>query len=154
MKLFRRKFVYIYTLKNDSYYVLLIIFEINILLDISSTDSQLKLWDLNTPYCTRTFRGHSNEKNFVGLATDGDYIACGKLFMSILISRLYFVKLLDYSCSISFSVLYRNIRNILSFFYITGSENNSLYLFYKGLSKQLLSFKFDVVRSIFVSVAI
>ncbi|RDD43416.1 E3 ubiquitin-protein ligase RFWD2 [Trichoplax sp. H2] len=72
----------------------------------ASTDSQLKLWDLNVPYCTRTFRGHSNEKNFVGLATDGDYIAC-------------------------------------------GSENNSLYLYYKGLSKQLLSFKFDVVRSIF-----
>ena len=45
----------------------------------SSTDSQLKLWTINsTPSCVRTFRGHVNEKNFVGLATDGDYVACGR----------------------------------------------------------------------------
>ena len=44
----------------------------------SSTDSQLKLWRLDTkPSCVRTFSGHVNEKNFVGLATDGDYVACG-----------------------------------------------------------------------------
>ena len=52
--------------------------------------------------------GHINEKNFVGLATDNDYIAC-------------------------------------------GSENNSLYVYYKGLSKQLMTFKFDTVRSVLVS---
>ena len=45
----------------------------------SSTDSQLKLWRLDTkPSCVRTFSGHVNEKNFVGLATDGDYVACGQ----------------------------------------------------------------------------
>ncbi|XP_028394945.1 E3 ubiquitin-protein ligase COP1-like [Dendronephthya gigantea] len=71
----------------------------------ASTDSQLKLWNINKPHCLRTFKGHSNEKNFVGLSTNGDYIAC-------------------------------------------GSENNSLYLYYKGLSKQLLTFKFDTVRSV------
>ena len=43
-----------------------------------STDSQLKLWTLTTPQCARTFKGHINEKNFVGLATDGDYVACGQ----------------------------------------------------------------------------
>lgn len=44
----------------------------------ASTDSQLKLWNVNQPpYCLRSFVGHVNEKNFVGLATDGDYIACG-----------------------------------------------------------------------------
>ena len=43
-----------------------------------STDSQLKLWNVNKPHWLRTFRGHTNEKNFVGLATDGDYVACGK----------------------------------------------------------------------------
>ena len=32
-----------------------------------------------------------------------------------------------------------------------GSENNSLYIYYKGLSKQLLTFKFDTVRSVLVS---
>lgn len=71
----------------------------------ASTDSQLKLWNINDPHCLRSFVGHVNEKNFVGLATDGDYIAC-------------------------------------------GSENNSLFIYYKGLSKQLFSFKFDAVRSV------
>jgi len=31
-----------------------------------------------------------------------------------------------------------------------GSENNSLYVYYKGLSKHLLTFKFDTVRSVMV----
>lgn len=30
----------------------------------------------------------------------------------------------------------------------TGSENNSLYLYYKGLSKTLLTFKFDTVKTV------
>ncbi|XP_043554472.1 E3 ubiquitin-protein ligase COP1 [Chiloscyllium plagiosum] len=71
----------------------------------ASTDSQLKLWSVNRPHCLRSFKGHINEKNFVGLASNGDYIAC-------------------------------------------GSENNSLYLYYKGLSKTLLTFKFDTVKSV------
>lgn len=71
----------------------------------ASTDSELKLWNVNDPNCTRSFRGHTNEKNFVGLATDGNYIAC-------------------------------------------GSENNSLYVYYKGLSNPLLTYKFDVVKSV------
>lgn len=67
----------------------------------ASTDSQLKLWNVNQPpYSLRTFSGHINEKNFVGLATDGDYIAC-------------------------------------------GSEDNSLYLYYKGLQNQLFSYRID-----------
>lgn len=71
----------------------------------ASTDSQLKLWNISNPHCLRSFKGHLNEKNFVGLATDGDYVAC-------------------------------------------GSENNALYIYYKGLSKQVLTFRFDVVRNI------
>lgn len=71
----------------------------------ASTDSQLKMWNINNPHCIRSFVGHVNEKNFVGLATDGDYVAC-------------------------------------------GSENNALYVYYKGLSKQLFSNKFDPVRSV------
>jgi len=70
----------------------------------ASTDSQLKLWNLETMDCLRSFNGHVNEKNFVGLATDGNYIAC-------------------------------------------GSENNSLYVYYKYLSKPLFSFKFDNHRN-------
>ena len=42
-----------------------------------STDSQLKLWNISKPHCLRTFKGHINEKNFVGLASNGDYVACG-----------------------------------------------------------------------------
>lgn len=71
----------------------------------ASTDSQLKMWNINTPYCLRSFLGHINEKNFVGLATDGDYVAC-------------------------------------------GSENNALYVYYKGLSKKLFSYKFEAVEGV------
>lgn len=71
----------------------------------ASTDSQLKMWNVNMPYCLRSFVGHINEKNFVGLATDGDYVAC-------------------------------------------GSENNALYIYYKGLSKKLFNYKFEAVRGV------
>lgn len=71
----------------------------------ASTDSQLKMWNINTPYCLRSFLGHINEKNFVGLATDGDYIGC-------------------------------------------GSENNSLFIYYKGLGKKLFSYKFETIEGV------
>ncbi|BBH00687.1 Transducin/WD40 repeat-like superfamily protein [Prunus dulcis] len=43
----------------------------------ASTDSTLRLWDVkeNLPLCT--YRGHMNEKNFVGLSVNNEYIACG-----------------------------------------------------------------------------
>ncbi|KAL8151015.1 hypothetical protein V2J09_020823 [Rumex salicifolius] len=43
----------------------------------ASTDSTLRLWDVKDSLPLRTFRGHTNEKNFVGLSVNGDYIACG-----------------------------------------------------------------------------
>ncbi|KAJ1667395.1 hypothetical protein IW140_000892 [Coemansia sp. RSA 1813] len=44
----------------------------------ASTDSSLKLWNLRTQECVRSFTGHTNEKNFVGLTTSGsEWIACG-----------------------------------------------------------------------------
>ncbi|KAL5062386.1 hypothetical protein RYX36_024123 [Vicia faba] len=51
----------------------------------ASTDNTLKLWDLkktssdesSSNSCDLTFRGHSNEKNFVGLSVLDGYIACG-----------------------------------------------------------------------------
>jgi len=48
----------------------------------ASTDNTLKLWDVkrNNPQtaCVRTYSGHTNEKNFVGLSANADgYIACG-----------------------------------------------------------------------------
>lgn len=71
----------------------------------SSVDSTLKLWNLDESINTLvTFRGHFNDKCFMGLATDDNYIAC-------------------------------------------GSENNSLFLYYKYLPKPLLSFKFEDYRT-------
>lgn len=43
-----------------------------------STDSELKLWDIEQGECKRTYKGHVNEKNFVGLSVSNDYISCGK----------------------------------------------------------------------------
>ncbi|KAL5571182.1 hypothetical protein UlMin_020779 [Ulmus minor] len=43
----------------------------------ASTDSTLRLWDVKENMPARTFRGHTNEKNFVGLSVNSEYIACG-----------------------------------------------------------------------------
>ncbi|XP_059301574.1 protein SUPPRESSOR OF PHYA-105 1-like isoform X2 [Lycium ferocissimum] len=51
----------------------------------ASTDNTLKLWDLNrtsleglsSNACSLTFKGHTNEKNFVGLSVLDGHIACG-----------------------------------------------------------------------------
>ncbi|CAF0951716.1 unnamed protein product [Brachionus calyciflorus] len=43
----------------------------------ASTDSTLKLWKLNEGQCIRSFTGHVNEKNFVGLETHNGYIVTG-----------------------------------------------------------------------------
>ncbi|KAL6176030.1 hypothetical protein ACLB2K_052666 [Fragaria x ananassa] len=43
----------------------------------ASTDSTLRLWNVKDNMPVRTFKGHSNEKNFVGLTVNNEYIACG-----------------------------------------------------------------------------
>jgi E3 ubiquitin-protein ligase RFWD2 len=43
----------------------------------ASTDSTLRLWDVQKDCSIRTLRGHTNEKNFVGLTVNSEYIACG-----------------------------------------------------------------------------
>lgn len=43
----------------------------------ASTDSQLKLWNTENAGCQRSFKGHQNEKNFVGLAADPQFLICG-----------------------------------------------------------------------------
>ncbi|KAL3355112.1 hypothetical protein AABB24_019287 [Solanum stoloniferum] len=43
----------------------------------ASTDSTLRLWDVNENVPLRTFKGHTNEKNFVGLTVNSEYLACG-----------------------------------------------------------------------------
>jgi len=44
----------------------------------SSTDSELKLWNVESGQCIRTYRGHTNDKSFVGLTVNKNFIACGK----------------------------------------------------------------------------
>lgn len=43
----------------------------------ASTDSTLRSWDVKENLPLFTFRGHTNEKNFVGLTVNNEYIACG-----------------------------------------------------------------------------
>lgn len=43
----------------------------------ASTDSTLRLWNARSLSPTRVFSGHANEKNFVGLSVDSEFIACG-----------------------------------------------------------------------------
>ncbi|KAL9244295.1 hypothetical protein vseg_018087 [Gypsophila vaccaria] len=43
----------------------------------ASTDSTLRLWDVKNNVPVRTFKGHTNEKNFVGLTANSEYISCG-----------------------------------------------------------------------------
>ena len=43
----------------------------------ASTDSNLRLWDVNSGQCLARLHGHHNEKNFVGLSTDGHHVVCG-----------------------------------------------------------------------------
>ncbi|CAG0879455.1 unnamed protein product [Cyprideis torosa] len=72
----------------------------------ASTDSCLKIWSEFQSFPVRTLQGHTNEKNFVGLTSNGgNLIAC-------------------------------------------GSENNSLYVYTKGLSNHLLTYQFETVKSI------
>lgn len=70
----------------------------------ASTDSHIRLWKFNhlkpcDPFCSRTYTGHLNEKNFVGLDCYGEYIA-------------------------------------------SGSENNTLFIYHKEVSRPVLQYKF------------
>ena len=48
-----------------------------------STDSELKLWNIKEGQVLRTYRGHTNEKNFVGLTVYNDFISCGELSLPL-----------------------------------------------------------------------
>ena len=65
----------------------------------------MKLWDVNTGQCLKTYHGHKNDKNFVGLTVKGNHIVC-------------------------------------------GSENNSLYCYYKDVSKHIMTYRFNLPRSL------
>jgi E3 ubiquitin-protein ligase RFWD2 len=84
----------------------------------ASTDSQLKLWNINQTHCARSFTGHVNEKNFVGLATDGDYVTCGS-----------------------------ENNGLYVYYKVARKRSNVSSNLLQGLSRHLFQFKFDAVRS-------
>ncbi|XP_047342061.1 E3 ubiquitin-protein ligase COP1-like isoform X2 [Impatiens glandulifera] len=43
----------------------------------ASTDNTLRLWDVKSNTPIRTYGGHTNEKNFVGLSVNNGFLACG-----------------------------------------------------------------------------
>ncbi|KAL3849012.1 hypothetical protein ACJIZ3_010894 [Penstemon smallii] len=43
----------------------------------ASTDSTLQLWDVKENLPVRTYKGHTNEKNFVGLSVNNEFLTCG-----------------------------------------------------------------------------
>ena len=43
----------------------------------ASTDSHLKMWRVDDRNSVRTFTGHTNDKNFVGMDATSEFIACG-----------------------------------------------------------------------------
>ena len=43
----------------------------------ASIDGTLRLWDVTSRQCVRSYSGHTNEMNFVGLDTYQNYIVCG-----------------------------------------------------------------------------
>lgn len=47
-------------------------------IDDRSTDAELRIWSMGEAAAVRVLKGHQNERNFVGLATNADYITCGK----------------------------------------------------------------------------
>uniref|UniRef100_A0A914KRK3 RING-type domain-containing protein n=1 Tax=Meloidogyne incognita TaxID=6306 RepID=A0A914KRK3_MELIC len=73
----------------------------------ASTDSNLRLWDVSTGKCLQTMRGHQNEKNFVGMATDGNHVVCGSENNRL---YLYYKKVFD--PLLSFDCTTRSVDNI------------------------------------------
>uniref|UniRef100_A0A1I8BAT2 WD_REPEATS_REGION domain-containing protein n=1 Tax=Meloidogyne hapla TaxID=6305 RepID=A0A1I8BAT2_MELHA len=72
----------------------------------ASTDSHLRLWDINSGKCLQTMRGHQNEKNFVGMATDGNHVVCGSENNRL---YLYYKKVFD--PLLSFDCTTRSVDN-------------------------------------------
>ena len=42
-----------------------------------SMDNDMKLWNVNTGECLKTYTGHKNEKAFVGLSVNSNHMICG-----------------------------------------------------------------------------
>lgn len=103
LKLYQRKFFlnFVRMLTNVQFLILNNIF--------SSTDGDLRIWDVNTYKCLRTLRGHQNERNFVGLSTDGNHVMCGSENNHL---YLYYKNISDPLMSFDFGLESRNSSTI------------------------------------------
>ena len=82
----------------------------------------MKLWDTERGVCTRTYRSHVNDKNFVDLTVTKDSIACGESACRRLVHDIYTHTLMP--CSL----------------YPRGSENNAVYVYTKQVSNAMLTY--------------
>ena len=97
---------------------------------VSSTDSELKSWHTERGVCLRTYRGHINDKNFVGLSVTPDFIACG---MYVLVNFII------------------HVHDALHMMLCTGSENNAVFVYSKQVSSPMLTYQYNSARGILVS---
>lgn len=70
---------YLYTLQDHELAASYVAFMGEDQLVTASIDSTLKLWHIGASEqkLVRTFRGHQNQRHFVGLSVTDQYIACG-----------------------------------------------------------------------------
>lgn len=66
----------------------------------ASIDSTLKLWDTKEDKIKRSFTGHTNDRNFVGLAVNEDFISCGSETNDVYV---YYKELSNPLCTLSFN---------------------------------------------------
>eukprot|EP00963_Diacronema_lutheri_P002014 scaffold131_cov335-Pavlova_lutheri.AAC.1 len=66
----------------------------------ASIDSTLKLWDMKENKIKRSFTGHTNDRNFVGLAVNEDFISCGSETNDVYV---YYKELSNPLCTLSFN---------------------------------------------------
>ena len=84
----------------------------------ASTDSTLRVWDIRKENEEpMVMKGHVNEKNFVGLATNGEHIVCGKINIDVDV----------------------DIFKML----ISGSETNEVYTYYKKCKQPICHYDFS-----------
>ena len=128
-----------------------------------STDSELKLWNVERGQVLRTYRGHTNEKNFVGLSVSNDFISCGEFQQAFTWDVLWDISSEGQFCNpwervsmclwditVSGCVAMVILRLTCIFFYLPGSEDNSVYVYSKQVSKPMLKYKFNTPANLLV----
>ncbi|KAE9550432.1 hypothetical protein FO519_006347 [Halicephalobus sp. NKZ332] len=94
----------------------------------ASTDSTLRVWDIKSEVAEQTvMKGHVNEKNFVGLATNGEHIVCGSETNEV---YTYYKKCRQPICNYDFSIdsLNEMKTRVLGFSKVPAEQNQSEFV--------------------------